>query len=478
MKRLLLPILLLVTGSTVNADLLDRIRLEDAVRIRIEDVVKVYDPRARVLVRFDYKSFSGELPGTSFGHSTFSPARIESGDITKVSIDVFSEKADVLPAEAKDFILRLVPADRSRVDIQLKKFQSPTKETSPVEIQNLTPDALSKIAHDTTQLFLLVLGGLLVVLFGAFAFFNAAVSRRRTNEIREQLALMAKSIGDMQLGGGTAAPIAAPVTAENRGPTSLSLSTEVSSVEKMPVASLRELFADCYWCERDGSAAWLWKKVPAETRAELMKSAPFMKDYCASFLTAEPEETAHHEHPFYLDPTPLSAVSQEDLADAVRAQPSLWHRLSPLRQQNLPLSLEEKLKAMQSVPAKAAPPSKASAPRALQPKPAWGQLTVDDETAVFRNPDLIPAPLRPHVKSLVWLARKDQPSIQRALSKYDARALAAAWVGPDEVLKKLESALPEKKLKLLETYRERTPAARNSPVFLGLVDEGLKDDAA
>jgi hypothetical protein len=114
-----------------------------------------------------------------------------------------------------------------------------------------------------------------------------------------------------------------------------------------------------------------------------------------------------------------------------------------------------------------------SAPRQIEAATNWGRVTEADEETLFHNPDLIPEPMQSSVASLVWLARKDSPEIKKALEKYDARSLASAWVGPSEVLAKLEQNLPEKKAKLLQTYRERTTPSRQSPVFQALVKEGF-----
>jgi hypothetical protein len=90
----------------------------------------------------------------------------------------------------------------------------------------------------------------------------------------------------------------------------------------------------------------------------------------------------------------------------------------------------------------------------------------------------VPVALRENIQTLVWLAQKDDAFIQKTLSRYDARSLASAWVGPEAVLKKLEAQLPEKKLKLLLNYREKTIPSRHSDAYASLVAEGFKNEAA
>jgi hypothetical protein len=107
-----------------------------------------------------------------------------------------------------------------------------------------------------------------------------------------------------------------------------------------------------------------------------------------------------------------------------------------------------------------------------------GDLSAQDEAALYSNPTLVPEPLKENIRSLIWLAQKDDESIQKTLAKFDARSLAAAWIGPEEVLRKLQNNLPEKKLKMLQTYLEKSAPDRNSPAYQSLVDEGLKHEAA
>jgi hypothetical protein len=73
----------------------------------------------------------------------------------------------------------------------------------------------------------------------------------------------------------------------------------------------------------------------------------------------------------------------------------------------------------------------------------------------------------------VWLAQKDPETIRSTLEKYDARSLASAWIGPVEILSKLEQSLPEKKAKLLQTYRSKITPSRESAAYQALAKEGF-----
>jgi hypothetical protein len=250
--------------------------------------------------------------------------------------------------------------------------------------------------------------------------------------------------------------------------------------EHWTTAGLKELFADVYWCELDGYAHWLWKNLSGRQRTELLQALPYMKQYCDYFVEMEAIAHPFHEHPYYLEPLTLAQVSQDDLGDLVKKEPALWKSLSPMRRQRLALSLSEKIAAIQSV-SSAKPPdlrTLKSPLRALKAVSVWGEVSQQDEKTIFQDPSVVPSEIRQHVRSIVWLAKKDREFIRRTLEKFDARSLASAWVGPEDVLRALEIHLPEKKLKLVHNYRSRVAPSRSSEIYQFLVEEGLKDEAA
>ena len=150
-----------------------------------------------------------------------------------------------------------------------------------------------------------------------------------------------------------------------------------------------------------------------------------------------------------------------------------------MRQNSLPLALEAKISAVQSKPAKTkVTPTKKSPARELTISSSVGDLSFDDERALMERPELVPTGYKKQVKSLVWLALQPDESIKDTLARYDARTLASAWVGPAEVLSKLEKHLPEKKLKVLQGFTKKMTPSRNSSAYLQLVREGWRDDAA
>ena len=479
MKRFILLLFPLLSTTTVHADLLDRMRLEDTLKTRIEDAFRLYDPKAKALIRFDYKTFSGTLPGTSIEtQGQVNPYNIESGDINRVTIEIFTD-LDEAPAEAKDYVLRVIPIEKSKVFVEYKKLK--TQFPKDIPRPHLDPEALSTIAQDTMNSMTKTMAGLFggcLLLFLGFLFHQ---NSKKLKEFKQQVQLLTAALSEH---ASVPAPVANNSPAMNTTNSNAFNSgggKDALSLKNLQLESLKELFGDCYWCHEDGYAHWLWKNIESSQKKSLMEQFSLMKNYSLYFVSVSAREMSYHEHPFYLDPQGLLWTSQEDLAAQIRHDYSLWHFLSPMRQQNLPFSLEERLLAIQTKPEgkKSSFDHKQQSPqRTLEAKLAWGEISSEDEAALFQHPEMVPASLRENIQSLVWLAQKDDAFIQKTLSRYDARSLASAWVGPAAVLQKLESQLPEKKLKLLLNYREKTIPSRHSDAYTSLVAEGFKNEAA
>lgn len=474
MKKIILFFLTLLGGFSASADLLERVNLEDALRSRLEQSFRVYDESARITVRFDYKSYQDVLPGTAIpSNGSITPSKIESSDISRIWIEVYTDLAKA-PPEAKDVLLKLVPLEKSKVSIDFKQAQANTKplprSLEPQDLSDLMDKSLSSMGK-----FLLALCGIaLFVTLGLSAYQNA----KGLKEFKEQFHLLVKAIGEGNLEKTSRAP--ASQTASQNIQQAPMMSKEDSPLERLNPSSIYEIFADSYWCKEDSYAHWLWKNLKADQKKDLLSALPYMKDYSLYFVTVPPQAFTYHDHPSYMEPLSLTMYSQEDLGADVAKQLSLWQMLTPMRQQSLPLNFELKLQAVQHKPTKKLDwkPKADSTLRTLNLKPIWGDLTIADEIKLQQNPELVPSSLKKQMRSLVWLAQKDDTTIQKALSKMNAMSLAMAWVGPEDILKKLESHLPEKKLKLLKTYQEKVAPTKQSDAFQALVDEGLKDDAA
>lgn len=474
MKHILLLVMTFLSFSA-HADLLERIQLEDNIRSRIESVLRPYDKDSKALVRIEFKKYDGVLPGMAMlASDSSSPLKIESTDVDKVWIEIYSQD-QTAAKKVEGLIYQQVPVEKARIQLSYKTMEKTPNVTNPFPLDSET---FQKVYETTTRsmswTLVFALVACTVLTFGFFFYQNNV----RLREFKAQMTALATAISESS-SYSQAIPVNSPKE-QSASLVSPEFASEASQrIENFDSKGLLELFFDCYWCEEDGYAHWLWKQLSFEKQRQLVSEFAPLKNYVTYFVSSEPQALAYHEHPYYLNPSAMKTYSQEQVSAEVKKTPGLWHSVSPMRQERMDLPFADKLKATQSAPASAFPAlTTASKPRSFAPTASWGQLRPDDELALFQNPEMVPAALRPHVQSLIWLAHKSDAFVQSVLAQYDARSLASAWVGPQEVLSRLEVQLPEKKRALLKTYLEKTTPSRHSSVYVSLVQEGHREEAA
>jgi hypothetical protein len=472
MKSCLLLATFYLLGNFAEASLINRIELEDAVKARVENVVYSYDKNARVLVRLDFKSLGDILPGTSiYANENIIPSQIDSAYIAKANIEVYSEQNN-FSNEVKDLIYKTLPIEKSKVSLNFKDLKDALIQGKSLPLDSKTfSDISTSIISDFRNVLAITIFVCALLCIG-FLFYQ---HNSKMNEFKKQMLQLAQAFSENS--GGSPMPPAFMNEFAKKAEESKSTEPEKTTIDLNPSALL-ELFADCYWCKEDAYAHWLWKKLNTETQKHILLNLSFMKDYVKYFVAKPSIAKDYHLHPYYVEPNILQHLSQEQLAVEVKKQWELWHAISPIRQKHLSLTIEEKIKATQAKANESIKPSASkSALRTLEVLPTWGEISINDEQAIFEKPELVPTALKKHVKSLVWLAQKPDEEIKNILVKYDARSIASAWVGPDNVLKKLEAALPEKKSNLVKSYVEKSTASRSSQAYLALVEEGLNEVA-
>ncbi len=470
MKKLL--IVFLVLGSLIaKADLLERMNLEDGFRTRIKDVVKVFDPQAQILTKFNYNTYQGTLPGTTMEYDgKVIPSNIEGKDLAKVDIQIYSAK-NKFPDELKNMIKGSLPIDQHKIQISFFEMKSiPMLEGGVTE--DFLEKTVQKVVRDMGQFVGLTMAlgllsiGLLVLL----------LNWRRQKQFSQEIGKIVTSLADLQYSSP-----ATPMTQVSAKEESMPLigSSNHSSLAGLQLESFAAMIADCYWTKKDAYAAWLWKNLDFSQRERLLEVLPYMPSYSAFVSEQEGKVFPFTDHAYYLRPAPLMLTSQEDLAKILHEQPSSWHKLSPLRQGEIELGLEEKLRCMSQTNDSGSDPIHypVSILRSLVTKGNWGELSAQDEENLFRNPDLVPKVFRSQIKSLIWLGLLPEEEIRAKLEKLDARTLATAWVGPEDLLRRLEMSLPDKKRELLKNYHGKVSANRQSSAFNLLWEESLKETA-
>ena len=469
-------VLFMLIGIHAHADLLDRMNLEEGFRVRIREVVKVFDPQAQVLVQFSYNGYQGNLPGTSLQYdSNVIPTNIEKRDLASIDVRIYANK-NSFPKEVNDLIYGTLPIEKSKVHIQYQEM----KAIPIIENNMISPEALDKTLQKVVKDLGYQFAGILSVAFVIGILVMLVLSIRRNRQFAGEVDRIVESLKDLQWigsGGNNNSSASASISHRDVSDESRFLSGSGGvSFSVYNLSSLKAMISDCYWAEKDEYASWIWKKMDFNQRSELLGALPFIEGYSRYLSEIPAVPFPHFDHAYYVKPFEMSMTSQEDLAQFTRSMPVVWNLISPLRQSCLPLRLEEKLDCLKSSSGIILqnPIFPVSVPRDLFVMGSWGDLSVEDEVSLLKNPQVVPIALRGQIKSLVWLSLLPEEEIRAKLEQVDAKSLASAWVGPEEMLDRLESFLPERKKELLRNYRQRITAQRDSDSFVWLWEESLK----
>lgn len=495
-----LSVLLLVSVAA-KAELTSQMEIEERLEVRISKVVHAYDPYASVRVSVDFKKLSAPLPGTAIdltnfqGNSDLGGVRID--DIQAVRITVSSSKFP-LPAWIKTSIdaeLK-IPGLRKSVDYK----QMPEAMRKDLEMNLGDKERISVVAEDlfkkstsfaeglmvslTMKLMmgLILLVGLSLVAGGFMVHF---LNKRRMRDFGTMLeAKLVPALQGINTGGGGGGRMTSTIKLEggNTMGGGAGGSAGATDVEGLPAIALESLFSDCYWCAKDGYAAWLWSSMTPNQRLALFQSTNIEAEYLKFIQGLKPERAADHFDPVYLEPLKIHGLSQDDLAKLVRSNKAMWHFISPMRQSTLPLTIQERLACVSEIVTANSKlpmiPEKRSPKRSLTGTRRIGELSAEDEVTILRNPDLIPDTMRGSLASLVWVALLPVETRTRLLNDFSAEELASAWTATPEILDRLREAIPEKKQKMLDSYLASVKPSKASETYRTLVREALAATAA
>lgn len=476
MKWILGLLFVFLNGQNIaSANMLDKVQLEEAIQRRIETHLKIYDNDLQARVRFVYKNPIA-LPGTTLAENEdLSPNVISESDIRGIEIEIQTKLSQISDEMQKD-IYTLIPIRKSRIKLKYLPWREKSVNTEPPPLVAKDFWDISKsITNDFSKLFLLIVAGSVCLLSLLFVVLHFS----QVKNSKENFGLIAKSILENinQVPRGMAPESQKSSALHSSEP--MAISNEAAHLE-LSTESLVELFADCYWCEEDAFAHWLWKNLSLDQKKQTISAWPLLKKYSLYFVSLPPEAANYHQHPYYMAPEFLAWASQEVLQKELKNNPDLWLRLSPMRQIRLQIPIAEKLRIVKkgdlsnTLPKMSAP----SKERVLPMQAALGDLSFEDESTILKKPDMISSELRGQLKSLVWLSLQKPEFIQETLSRFDALSLATAWTGSPEVLQILEKQLPEKKVKLLLSYKDKVTPSKKSETYMQLFRAGLHNEAA
>lgn len=430
-------------------------QFETQLEDRIAKLVRISDPAASVVVKGELKNDRASLPGLSAENVDVYSAghlrNVKVEDIRKIEITIYSTQKQ-LPTWINDKI-RNITQFRG-VETKISTVELNESEINPQggalikavgEWQQKVGEALQK-----TTLTLGIGAFFMCALIAGIGFYFARAMRSGLREHAErQITAAAADIPRAQM--------------NNDKETDLSTEKTPDAQENVVLSdeAAEALIADCYWSQLDGYASWLWSQLPAAQKQKIIADLPFGFAYARILYAQLPEPGTYHRHPAYAKPLSLNLVSNEDLKNIVNKNHGLWKWLSPIRQQQLNVSLQERLKFENADAPK--PERISGSPSSLRELAApWGsfELTLSDEEYLLEHPDSVNMDQRAHLLTWIWLYRCEPSFQEQALTRYSAEDLASCWVGPEEVMNSLLARMPERKQKMVLEYKEQLKPSR------------------
>lgn len=487
MRRMLL-LFTIVAFAAVNSALASvtgrRVELENQIQQRVFAIVQRADPLAIVQVQIKLKKVQSNIP--MFGlDASVTPVEYDgalgSSSIDNVDVRILTQ-VEKVPDWIRSEVEKAVGLSEVKLNIQYEKAAGVITDGRE-EFSKIAKEATQSAVSSVNQLKFGVWGILaaLMVSFAGVAYAIVSLAKRMESSLGK--VIEEKLVPAMQTSSGGGARIepssksdpqsANPLNAVQAAPGA------ANELQDYPVEALLTLLSDCYWTENDGYAHYLWKVMSQEQREKVLAAGEINENYFSFIRQTPPVNMDYHSDARYLrGGKEFRHASQTDVADWVKKNPKQFQRVSPMRWDVLPLSLEQRIQfaQMKTTPEDQNAPIKIalqSKPRELTEKLRIRALRPEDEQYLWDNADKIPETVRGSLRSLVWLARAPVDYQQKIFSDLDARQLAEAWVGPEAVLNKLKEALPAKKVEMLQHFLDSTTPDRAGDVFAYLVESGL-----
>lgn len=478
--------------------------MENTLRVRVKNVLNTYDHMANVSVKIETKKVDVALPGTVKKKSQIlmldDTGAISDESISKVTIQVTTHaagKGSWLESEIrKEVNMGKIPVDVkiavfssqqkeamkdvARVIAELNpafKTDSPKKEndekTDVAETHPVAP-AVPQINVQMPpsplndwffwQKALLPLVGLLL-----FGFFMHARSMKSiiTSDLKPVTEKTKSENANVE---NRSARVAEPVARRaDKAPVSQ------EKLDGYSTESLNYLLADCYWCEKDAYAGYVWRRMSPSQQNQLLKISKIPLDYFKIISDKEEKNENYHNDPVYLSENPWMLTDQNDLLAAVKAQPGLYAHLPRMRQETLELSLAERIQMQNNSYGYQSLSSlklSTSVPRKLSQAIKIKTVTFEDELWILENHHSIEEKDMASLNSLVWLLVIPVNEARAILESFDARTLAAAWHGHPAVLEKMSKLISDVKMKNIKFFLEQNSSSPESDEFLFLSNQG------
>ncbi|MCT4640892.1 MAG: hypothetical protein N4A33_01255 [Bacteriovoracaceae bacterium] len=465
--NLLLLLLSLVLSTFAIASVVEQ---ETFLSNHLTDVLKSYDERGVVRVDLEMKNKRLELPGTNFIVSSNIIGNLDKKNVKSLTVNVFSELKE-LPKEFKDYITdktKKIATNPKIKFVQLEKRVNGFEQTIASGIEKIS----AKTGGDKNLIYVLIAIPVTILLI---ALFFRSQLKSSTTAMSNQLQGLTAALQEQGIGTSMEALNVEGTSSGSNGSDGGSTILEQSMWEAMNKEFYIGLLSDCYWCEEDAYASFVWSKVPVEMKRYLLDDSVIDEEYTRHISKIAPQDKGFGQNPYYLNPWPYEKMSNEDLGKLVSEDKRLFSYISPMRLTKIELTLEEKLECIAQASTNAMKEelflSKIENQGESQRR--YFDTIGEFDFGSFEEEDQllgmdVEFSIMKKFPSLGWILKLDDEKIIEILSSYQAKELATALFVSDSTKEKILSKMPEKRRELIDSYAQKTKAVKNN-VFKSIV---------
>ena len=426
-------------------DVTQKFQVQELLERRITPIVKTLDSQAQVYVNLE---LSEEAPTSSDSAYLFNSDSLlldEKIKFKKFQVIVVS-RVEELPAQTKTLIKKLTRDINVSPQIVMEPLGSSLTEFSAPATTKVQIEGLEKAQEGFSSLGQLVFSAL-----GLIAFVLCVVGAVVVVTFKQSTE-SSKSSHSSKAPSKNASPIPG------------------GYLEGFSPEAFVAALSDCYWCQEDAYAAYVWGGIPLNQRKSVISETSFMKQYVETLNGREGKDLGYIHHPYYLAPLTVNHLDNSSLTEMVKKYPSLVFKVSPLRTKHLSLSALDRVRLELAAEGKEGErtPDFKEAPvgkqRVFSQKTPILVGSTDEESALVKLKG-ISLELKSRIPSLAWLLELSEPKRAQVLEMMTNEELAMAWVGPQDILEKLKKSLSVERRAELSVWLGRVRPDRTSSGF-------------
>lgn len=441
-KRIVTGLVVFASTLSFGMDVSQKLQLQEMVERRLLPVVKNLDSEASVFVHLEPKKEDSDLSANPLLLQAEGLGVQETYKFSKFQVVIVS-RLEELPASARVLIKKLTKDFNVSPQIVMEPLS-----TTQTEYSERTSTKVEIEGFEKAQEGFVSMGQLVFAAMGLIAFVLCVVGAIGVISFRQS-----NDSGKTQT-------------------TSLKNESKRAMNEWMGYSdeSFTALLSDCYWCQEDAYASFVWNRIPVSQKRSVVGGTTFLRQYVENLTEKKESDLKLLDHPYYLAPLAVNHMDNHALTEMVKKHPGLLAKVSPMRGQFLTLTAVDKVRlelVAESKDSSLLPDPKTfpAGKERMFPRKSMIVLSSVDEEATLVRMKGISTELKSRIPSLAWLAELSDKKRTEILESLTNEELAMAWVGPKEVLERLKNSLSVERRAELSVWLSRVTPNRESAGF-------------